>query len=1110
MAPDTEPELTDAPADSLRPGASDRGRPRLILYWILGLALVAGAVSLGEVSWRTNVEFHALLEALATILAAVVGWLALVRFYSRKQATFLFIGTGFLGTALLDAYHALITSPVFDNIWGAELPDYSAWSWTASRAFLALFIYVSWLAWRRERWGSGEKIQEGSVYATAVVLTLTVSAFFLSVNSVSTAHYPDLFVSRPGELLPAFFFLLALAGYLGKGRWRRDPFEHWLVLALLISVAGQALYMSRSDELYDAFFDLGHALKLASYFSVLGGLMASVYVTFRREGRAFQAVRQANEAMAQEMEVRREAEQVLQESEERLQDFLDNAHDLIQSVAPDGRILYVNRSWRETLGYSEEELEDLSFFDVLHPGCADRCREDFRRVLEGEPLGRFEVEFLTADGDRVVCSGTARCRYEHGRPVATQGIFRDVTDQKRAERELAASQANLAALVENTGDAIWSVDRDHRLITFNSAFALAIEARTGREPREGDPPEGTFPLDQVDWFRDLYDRTLDGERLSELLSEDVAGEERHSELFFNPIEDESGITGAVIFGQDVTRRIRAEQALRMAKEEAEAANRAKSHFLASMSHELRTPLNSVIGFTNILLKNKEGNLEPKQVNFLNRVLSNGRHLLTLINEVLDLAKIEAGRMELEIEEVDLAGLVRETVQQLEGQVASRDVELRADVPPRLEPVKTDAKKLKQVLINLVGNALKFTEEGEVAVRVSAHGRTPTDIAVSDTGIGISEERLEAIFEAFQQAEAGTSRKYGGTGLGLAISRSICQLLGYDMSVESEVGEGSTFTIGLSAPTPKPAAEHPEEAVVGDQEDEDGKEEQEEEDPRLTRVARDYTVLVIDDESDSRVLMQHYLEEFGCRVLLAESGDEGLELARREAPDLITLDLMMPGLSGWETLELLKNDPDLRTIPVVVVSIVAAEGRKRLLGAVDLVTKPVEREDILRVLWRNLSRKRGGHVLVVEDEADDRAMLEEYLRDEGIQVTTARDGKEGLRTLGVTRPDAVILDLLMPEMGGMEFLGRIREMPEYVGLPVIVLTARELDPEERDILERQASEVISKGDQAGARLRRALSALFPLEAEGDEGPDREAEEEEGSEEVPSRSGGETGG
>ena len=285
-----------------------------------------------------------------------------------------------------------------------------------------------------------------------------------------------------------------------------------------------------------------------------------------------------------------------------------------------------------------------------------------------------------------------------------------------------------------------------------------------------------------------------------------------------PLRDESGnVVGTFGISRDITDRKRAEEAMRQAKEAAEEASRTKSQFLASMSHELRTPLNSVIGFANILLKNKAGTLGSAELNFLDRIQANGKHLLTLINEILDLSKIEARKVELHTGPVALDLLVRETVAQQESLVRDKPVRLVAEVPAQVAPIVSDAEKLRQVLINLIGNALKFTEQGSVTVRVVTDpaDHRPICLEVIDTGIGIPQEKLGVIFEAFQQAEAGTARKYGGTGLGLTISQALCQLMGYRIEVSSEPGRGSTFSVRLApnapraalrAPAPEPVAE----------------------------------------------------------------------------------------------------------------------------------------------------------------------------------------------------------------------------------------------------------------------------------------------------------------
>ena len=1071
----------------------DRGLEHSAQYAILFLVLVGGAMLQHEnFVWGTGPAVHTVMEVVATILAFIVGALALVRYYSRKQATFLLIGCGFLGAAILDLNHVVGTTPYILEGRASVDPRVQpaalyAWTWTAGRVYLSLFLFVSLFAWHQDVRESREvAIPELSVYVTALVLTVSNLLFFDYVPLASLASATRT-VSRPAELIPATFFALAFVGFYRKGSWRRDQFEHWMLVSLLIGALTHGAFMAFSEQRFDAMFDAAHLLKIASYIAILTGLMSSVHATFTREARVLAALTQSNDALAREVDFRSKTEQAVKESSERLQTFLDNANDLIQRVDPDGRVLYVNSAWKRVLGYTDEDLDRVRLQEIVHPAHRAELAAELARVLHGGEPRRFNVEYVTSSGRVVILSGSTQAQLIGGEPVATQSILRDVTEQRLAERRLDESQRNLEALVENTGDSIWSVDRDHKLITLNSAFALAIEARTGREPQAGELPREVFPPEDVEWYRELYRRTLAGERHVAVRTDDVDGHLRYFELYANPIQSVDGVSGAVFFGKDVTARERAEEALRVAKDEAEAANKAKSDFLANMSHELRTPLNSVIGFTNILLKNKDHRLTDKDVGFLQRVLSNGKHLLALINEVLDLAKVEAGRMELIIEQVDLAHLCVETVQQLEGQAKAKEgsVTLVADVPETVAPVDSDSAKLKQVIINLVGNALKFTEKGSVTVRleVAADGRTPVAIAVIDTGIGIPADRLEAIFEAFQQAEAGTSRKYGGTGLGLALSRSICLLMGYDLIVESEPGRGSTFKIVLGERAERPVLEpHPETPRSTDRGPIGGMPETIPDAGQPgSSVPRpswsDFKVLVVDDEKDSRVLIEHFLDEFGCQVFTAVSGEEGLELARRHRPDLMTLDLIMPGLTGWEVLKRLKADPELRRIPVVVVSVVANEGRGKLLGAVDLVTKPFEREDLLRVLWKNLGRRRGGRVLLAVVDAERRKQLADVVRGRGLEVGLTAAG-DLLQVLEREAPDALVLDLSTPELHSVATLLEVRDDRVHTGLPILVVTPDDLSEKEREMVTELAT-VRARPSEAPAALERLLEVSFPL-------------------------------
>ena len=523
----------------------------------------------------------------------------------------------------------------------------------------------------------------------------------------------------------------------------------------------------------------------------------------------------------------------------------------------------------------------------------------------------------------------------------------------------------------------------------------------------------------------------------------------------------AGVTNAAAFAAN--ERLLAE--LRASRDAAEAANRAKSAFLATMSHELRTPLNSVIGFANILLRNKDQKFGAKDLQFLARIKENGTQLLHLINDVLDVSKIEAGRMEVRPVPTELGPLIEETLAQLEPQARERKVALEATVPDGLLPAELDPTRFRQVLINLVGNALKFTEHGSVRVVVTADRRGhPTRIEVIDTGIGIPPDRLAAIFEAFTQAESTTERRFGGTGLGLTISRALLKLMGAELTVSSTVGVGSTFSITLPLRVTPAAAEL---APVSTTTPIPGG-------PPST--GQKPLVLVVDDESDSRALLRTYLEEDGYRTAEASDGAEGLSLARELRPALITLDLRMPNVDGLNMLGQLRSDPELADIPVVVVSIEAAEHRGALIGAVDTLAKPVERDALLGVVHR---ARPGGRrrILVVDDDTHTRQLYAALLGAEGYQVSTAADGLSALTAMQTEPPDLVLLDLMMPVMDGGTFLAALRNDARFRDVPVAVITALDADSDAVRRLNGVAQAVIQKGPALEQSLHQLIDHLI---------------------------------
>ncbi len=492
----------------------------------------------------------------------------------------------------------------------------------------------------------------------------------------------------------------------------------------------------------------------------------------------------------------------------------------------------------------------------------------------------------------------------------------------------------------------------------------------------------------------------------------------------------------------------------------EVADRHKSEFLANMSHELRTPLNAIIGYSEMLQEDAADLGAEQFTDDLKKINAAGKHLLELINAVLDLSKIEAGKMELYLESFDVAALVQDIAAVIQPLAAKNANRLEVRCPDGIGTMRADLTKVRQALFNLLSNACKFTERGTVSLAVARQavdGQDSMTFTVSDTGIGMTPEQLAKLFEAFSQADAATTRRYGGTGLGLALSRRLCRMMGGDVTVESEAGRGSTFTIRLPALVPdaveEPVAPAP--AVA---------------ERVLPAVG---TVLVIDDEAAVRDLMQRFLTREGFRVVTAAGGEEGLRRARELRPDTITLDVMMPGMDGWAVLSALKADPDVADIPVVMLTIIDDKNLGYALGAADYLTKPIDRERLVNALKQH---RRDRPVLVVDDDVTLRQLLRRMLEPEGYAVMEAENGRVALERLRDVSPSVVLLDLMMPEMDGFEFVAEFRRHEAWRAIPIVVITAKDLSRDDRDRLNGYVQKVLQKGAHSREQLLAEVREL----------------------------------
>ena len=515
---------------------------------------------------------------------------------------------------------------------------------------------------------------------------------------------------------------------------------------------------------------------------------------------------------------------------------------------------------------------------------------------------------------------------------------------------------------------------------------------------------------------------------------------------------------------------RSEWELAIARDQALEANRAKSVFLANMSHELRTPMNAIIGYSEMLEEEAEERGAQDLVPDLNKIRSAGRYLLDLINSILDLSKIEAGKMDLYLETFQVDVVVADVVSTIKPLARKNGNTLELDVDESVGTMRADLTKVRQSLFNLLSNASKFTQNGQITLGVTREAEAGADwivFKVSDTGIGMTQEQLSKLFQAFTQAHTSTSRSFGGTGLGLVITRQFCELMGGGVAVASEFGKGATFTIRL----PVVVAERPAEVPAQGAREREGTE----------TVG---SVLAIDDDPMVGDLLRRFLGKEGFQVVTAVSGEEGLRLAAEVRPDVITLDAIMPGMDGWMVLSRLKADRDLQAIPVIMLTIVDNRNLGFSLGASDFLIKPIQR-DVLVATVQRLSLKPTAYVLVVDDDKLTRDLVRRSLQSEGFQVVEANNGRVALEQMESTRPGLILLDLLMPEMDGFEFLAELRRQERWRSIPVVVVTAKDLDATDRTRLNGYVERILEKGAFTREELLRELRDLVKAGLRPDE-------------------------
>jgi PAS domain S-box-containing protein len=762
------------------------------------------------------------------------------------------------------------------------------------------------------------------------------------------------------------------------------------------------------------------------------------------------------------------------EAQRRLTDALESISEGFSLYDADDKLVIYNRRYRDMHGSGSIDVvnQGVPFETILRNAAASGEIRDAEGDVEAWVAERL-AQHRDPKGTRVQRRSDGRWiqvnerKTEDGGTVAT---YTDISDMKQAEQTILESEQRLRVIAEAAPMAVLIVTFDDGIIRYaNQRFSEMFEV-------EGSSPLGlraeTFYGDPQHRERFISALTEHGHvEGMEMLFKRAGGEEFWALIASQSVEFEG--RPAMITGlADISDRKRMEGELHKAIWASEQATRAKSDFVASMSHELRTPLNAIIGYSEILFEDAQNAGRESEMTDLSKIQDAGKHLLGLIDNILDLSKIEAGKMTLYLETFELRPMIDSVAATVTALARKTGNILVVNCADEVGTMHSDLTKVRQTLFNLLSNACKFTRNGTITLSARRDANEAVEwieFQVRDTGIGMTPDQQAKVFEAFTQADDSTTRTYGGTGLGLAITKSFCRLMGGDVTLTSETGKGSTFTVRLPAVT-RAATDT---AVAAAAKRSEG--------PQVTEPEHAPIVLVVDDDPNARELLRRHLQRGGYAVRMAANGEEAVQLARTLQPDVVTLDVLMPQMDGWAVLSAMKEDAVLAEIPVIMVTIVDNQSIGFSLGAADYLIKPIDRDRLVRAVEKCCPTGGPRHVLIVEDDAPTSELMGRALREIDCTVTQAENGRVGLERLNEALPDAILLDLMMPEMDGFEFIAQVRAEARWRRIPVIVVTAKTLTAEDLARLNGQVQHLVHKGEYSGKAVLAALDELVPRHA-----------------------------